>query len=136
MTMSQHILVIDDDEAVLQSCETILEDAGHQVTLASTPEAGLEALRQQSFDLALIDYKLPGMTGLEVLERAAKLDPNLVMIVFTGYGTFESAVEAVKKGAFNYITKPFTSSQLTAEVAKGLEHQRRLRGDAADLEHL
>ncbi len=134
--MSQHILVIDDDEAVLQSCETILEDAGHEVQLASTPQVGLEMLRQQSFDLALIDYKLPGMTGLEVLERAAKLAPDLVMIVFTGYGTFESAVEAVKKGAFNYITKPFTASQLIGEVTKGLEHRRRLGGGASDVQTL
>ncbi len=134
--MSQHVLVIDDDEAILQSCETILEDAGHRVSLAATPQEGLELIRRGSFDLALLDYKLPGMNGLEVLERACKLDPNLVVIMFTGFGTFESAVQAVKHGAFNYITKPFTSAQLLAEVEKGLQHRRRLRGDASELQRL
>ncbi|MBZ5569835.1 MAG: sigma-54 dependent transcriptional regulator [Acidobacteriia bacterium] len=134
--MSQYVLVIDDDEAVLQSCETILEDGGYRVALASTPEAGLELIRDNSFDLVLLDFKLPGMNGLEVLERTCKIDPDLVVIMFTGYGTFESAVKAVKKGAFNYIGKPFTSAQLLTEIEKGLEHRRRLRGDTPALQQL
>lgn len=134
--MKQHVLVIDDDEAILQSCETILEDAGYEVTLVASPEAALEQLSSEHFDLALIDFKLPGMNGLEVLERAARLDPEMVMIIFTGYGTIQSAVDAVKKGAFNYMTKPFTSGQLLAEVAKGLEHRNRLRGSVPELQHL
>ena len=134
--MNQHVLVIDDDEAVLQSCETILEDAGHRVALASTPESGLQQIRENSFDLVLLDFKLPGMNGLEVLERAAKLDPDLIVVMFTGHGTFESAVQAVKNGAFNYISKPFTSAQLLAEIEKGLAHRRHLRGDAPKLQHL
>ncbi|MBI4462814.1 MAG: sigma-54-dependent Fis family transcriptional regulator, partial [Acidobacteria bacterium] len=127
MAMTGHILVIDDDEAILQSCRTILEDQGHQVEAGSGGEAGLALLRQCSFDLALIDLKMPGMNGLEVLSKAAALDPDLVLIIFTAYGTIESAVEAVKNGAFNYLTKPFTASQLSAAVVKGLEHGRLLR---------
>ncbi|MGI9101446.1 MAG: sigma-54-dependent transcriptional regulator [Terriglobales bacterium] len=134
--MSQHILVIDDDEAIVQSCEAILEDAGYRVSTALTPEGGLEMVRTQSFDLVLLDFKLPGMNGLEVLERATKLDPDLVVIIFTGHGTFESAVQAVKKGAFNYISKPFTGAQLITEVGKGLEHRRRLRGDIPEIHEL
>jgi DNA-binding NtrC family response regulator len=134
--MSQRVLVIDDDEAVLQSCETILEDAGLGVTLAATPQAGLDLIRQNPFDLVLLDYKLPGLNGLEVLEQACKLDPDVVIIMFTGFGSFESAVQAVKSGAFNYITKPFTSAQLLAEVEKGLAQRRRLRGDISGLQHL
>ncbi len=134
--MSPHVLVLDDDEAVLESCATILEDGGYTVSLAATPQAGLDQLRQHSFDLLLLDYKLPGMNGLEVLERAVSLDPDLVTIMFTGHGTFESAVQAVKKGAFNYISKPFTSAQLLAEVEKGLEHRRRLRGDSVPIHQL
>ncbi len=134
--MQQRVLVIDDDEAILQSCETILEDAGHEVTLAATPQAGLDLIRKNSFDLALLDYKLPGMNGIDALERACKLDPDLVVIMFTGYGTFESAVQAVKQGAFNYISKPFTSAQLLAEVEKGLEHRRRLSGNIPEVDRL
>ena len=129
--MRQRVLVIDDDEAILQSCETILEDAGYEVALAASPTPGLELLRQQRFDVALVDFKLPEMNGLEVLERAIKIDPELVVIIFTGYGTFQSAVQAVKQGAFNYVSKPFTAGQLMSVVAEGLEQRNRLRGDAA-----
>ncbi len=125
--MMGHVLVIDDDDAILQSCRTILEDEGHRVEVASGGDAGLALLRQKSYDLALIDLRMPGRHGLEVLEEAAAIDPDLVSLIFTAYGTIESAVEAVKKGAFNYITKPFTSSQLTAAVARGLEHRNLLR---------
>src|SRR5512142_444047 len=136
MNMSQHVLVIDDDEAVLQSCETILEDAGYRVSLAASPQTALESIRATSFDLVLLDFKLPEMNGLEVLERACQIDSDLVVIMCTGHGTFESAVQAVKKGAFNYISKPFTSSQLLAEIEKGLEHRRRLQGNTPALQRL
>jgi DNA-binding NtrC family response regulator len=129
--MQPRILVIDDDAAVLQSCETILEDAGYDVALAPTPADGLGLLQKSSFHLALIDLKLPGMSGLEVLERATRIDSDLVPIIFTGYATIESAVDAVKKGAFNYVTKPFTAAQLTSAVARGLQYRTELHGSAA-----
>lgn len=125
--MAARILVIDDDEGVLHSCRTILEDQGHEVETASGGQDGLALLRQHSFDLALIDLKMPSMNGLEVLEHATELDPDLVSIIFTAFGTIDSAVDAVKKGAFNYVTKPFTAGQLAAVVAKGLEHSRLVR---------
>src|SRR6266571_6494728 len=121
------ILVIDDDESILESCRTILEDEGHEVRVASRGDAGLKLLGQKSVDLALIDLKMPELSGLEILEQAIALDPDLVAIIITGYGTIESAVEAVKKGAFNYITKPFTSAQLVTAVTKGLEYRALLR---------
>lgn len=125
--MTGRVLVIDDDEAILQSCRTILEDQGHEVEVASGGEPALALLRQRAFDLALIDLKMPGMDGLQVLEQIRTIDPDLIAIIFTAYGTIESAVEAIKKGAFNYITKPFTAGQLTTAVAKGLEHSRLVR---------
>ncbi|HTK95788.1 MAG TPA: sigma-54 dependent transcriptional regulator [Terriglobales bacterium] len=125
--MKPRILVIDDDAAVRQSCEAILEDAGYELHLAATPEAGLATLRRHPCDLALVDFKLPGMTGFEVLQQAAQIDPDVVLIMFTGYATFDGAVEAVKRGAFHYIAKPFTSAQLLDVVAKGLEHSRAAR---------
>ena len=127
--MKRHVLVIDDDEAVLQSCETILEDAGHEVALAATASAGLDMLKQEHFDLALIDLKLPGMNGLEVLQRASEISPDLVPIIFTGFATIETAVEAVRKGAYNYITKPFTSGQLITAVNSGLQQHGPGAGD-------
>ena len=125
--MKRRILVIDDDEAILQSCRTILEDAGHEVETALEGDQGLALLRKKSFDLALIDLRMPGRNGLEILEQAATIDPDLVSMMFTAYGTIESAVEAVKKGAFNYLTKPFTAAQLRAAVATALKHRNLLR---------
>jgi DNA-binding NtrC family response regulator len=132
--MTGRILVIDDDKAILQACRSILEDAGHDVEVASDGPAGLERLRQKLYDLALVDLKMPGMSGIEVLEKATAIHSELVTIIFTAYGTIESAVEATKRGAFNYITKPFTSKQLEAAVEKGLEHSRLLR-DNVRLRH-
>jgi len=122
--MPKRILVVDDDRAVLQSCENILADEGHEVETAANGLAGLELLKHRAFDLALVDLKMPGMNGLEMLEAARRLKPDLVVIIFTGYATIETAVEAIKLGAFNYVTKPFTASELVATVAKGL-----MRGD-------
>lgn len=125
--MTSRILVIDDDNAILQSCRTILEDEGHELEVATAGVAGLALLRQKAFDLALVDLKMPGMNGIEVLREASAIDPDLIVIIFTAYGTIESAVEAVKRGAFNYVTKPFTADQLVTVVAKGLEHRKLLR---------
>jgi DNA-binding NtrC family response regulator len=125
--MTGRILVIDDDKAILQACRSILEDAGYEVEVASDGREGLERLRQKLYDLALVDLKMPGMSGIEVLQEATAIHSELVTIIFTAYGTIESAVEATKKGAFNYITKPFTSKQLEAAVEEGLEHSRLLR---------
>lgn len=125
--MKGRILVIDDDDGILQSCRTILQDAGHEVNIASTGDEGLKLLRHESYDLALIDLRMPGKNGLQTLEEVTNIDPDIVSIIFTAYGTIESAVEAVKKGAFNYLTKPFTSGQLIAAVGQGLEHRTLLR---------
>ena len=129
--MNQRILIVDDDAAVLQSCATILEDEGFEVEVAATPQAGLDMLARQAFAVALIDLKLPGgMSGIDVLERAAKVAPDVVRVIVTGYGTINSAVEAMRKGAFNYVTKPFTSSQLLEVVRRALEH-RGIRPEAS-----
>src|SRR3990172_1311762 len=127
MEMKGRVLGIDDDQAILESCQTIVEDEGQAVETASGGDAGLGLLQQKSFDLTLIDLKMPGMNGLEVLERAVSINPDLVVIIFTAYATIQSAVEAIKKGAFNYLPKPFTAGQLAVAVSKGLEHSRLLR---------
>ncbi len=125
--MKGRILIIDDDDAIVQSCHTILEDAGYTVETASGGQAGVAVLRQKVCELALIDLKMPGKNGLEVLGDVLAIDPQLTVIIFTAYGSIESAVEAVRKGAFNYLTKPFTAGQLTTAVSKALEHRNLLR---------
>jgi DNA-binding NtrC family response regulator len=116
------ILVIDDDEGVLESCRAILEDEGLTVKATSQGADGLELLRKQAFDVVLTDLKMPGMDGMEVLEQSLEINPDTVVVIFSAFGTVDSAVEAVKKGAFNYITKPYTSDQLIAAIGKALEH--------------
>jgi len=116
----RRILVVDDDRAILQSCENILTDEGHEVQTAGHGFAGLELLKQHAFDLVLVDLKMPGMNGLEMLEAARRMKPELVVIIFTAFASIETAVEAIKAGAFNYVTKPFTSAELVTMVEKGL----------------
>lgn len=118
--MPRRILVVDDDRAILRSCENILTDEGHEVITAGNGATGLELLKRDSIDLVLVDLKMPGMNGLEMLEASRRIRPELVVIVFTGYATIETAVDAIKLGAFNYVTKPFTASELVAIVEKGL----------------
>jgi two-component system response regulator HydG len=125
--MAKRILVVDDDQAVLQSCRNILTDEGHEVETAADGVAGLALLKDSVFDLALIDLKMPRLGGLETLEAARRIDPLLVAIIFTAYATIETAVEAIKQGAFNYVTKPFRASDLVAVVGKGLEHRAALQ---------
>lgn len=134
--MKAPILVVDDDEGILESCRMILEDEGHSVEVAHSGAAGLEILRQRSFALMLIDLRMPEMSGLEILEQARAADPDVLPIIITGYGTIESAVEAMKKGAFNYITKPFTAAQLMAAVDTALEYSTLLRDNASLREQL
>lgn len=134
--MKASILVVDDDEGILESCRMILEDEGHSVEVACSGPAGLEILRQRSFALMLIDLRMPKMGGLEVLDQARATDPDVLPIIITGYGTIESAVEAVKKGAFNYITKPFTAAQLMAAVNTAFEYGTLLRDNASLREQL
>jgi DNA-binding NtrC family response regulator len=132
--LKPQILVVDDDEGILQSCETILEDEGFEVTLASSAAAAITALDKRSFDVALIDLRLPGSDGLDVLKQALVIDPELVAIIFTAHGSIETAVEAVKLGAFNYVTKPFTAGQLLAVLNKAVEHRRLISKNRA-LQH-
>ena len=91
--MKKQILIVDDDRAVLQSCRHILTDEGYEVEMATDGASGLELLKQRPFDPVLIDLKMPGMNGLETLEAARRVDPQVVGIIFTAYGTIQTAVE-------------------------------------------
>ncbi len=119
------ILVIDDDPIVRHSCDRILAPA-HEVVLASAGREGLELLRRTTFHLALVDLKLPDITGMDILAEAADYFPDLPVVIITGYSTIKSAVEAIKKGAFDYLAKPFTPDELLAAVEKALRQRRLL----------
>jgi signal transduction histidine kinase len=118
------ILIIDDEEIVLDSCLAVLEGRGYEIATAPDGAAGLEKAREFVPDLVLVDLMMPGLSGFEVLEALRGVDPTLVTIVITGYSTVESAVEAMKKGAFDFLPKPFMPDELRLIVERGLEKRR------------
>lgn len=117
--MSQRILVIEDEEKLRRVVQLQLQSAGYEVELAATAEEGETAAERA--DLVLTDLRLPGISGLDFLERMHAVRRSLPVIMMTAYGSVETAVEAMKKGAADFLVKPFSLDHLTAVVAKALE---------------
>lgn len=121
------VLVIDDEESMRDSCSQILAKDGFRPETAEDGTVGLEKVQNVNPDLVLIDLKMPGINGFEVLDRVKEYDPNIISIVITGYATIESAVEAMKKGAYDFLPKPFTPDQLRIIIKRGLERRRLIQ---------
>ena len=126
------ILVIDDEEAMRDSCCQVLTKGGYRTETAEDGNSGLQKIREIKPDLVLVDLKMPGMNGMELLEKIGDIDPNIVSVVITGYATIESAVEAMKRNAYDFLPKPFTPDQLRIITKRGLE-RRRLALESARL---
>jgi two-component system sensor histidine kinase/response regulator len=118
------VLVIDDEESMRDSCSQILTRDGFQAETAEDGAAGLEKIKEIKPGLVLIDLKMPGMNGMEVLEQLIKIDPYCIPVVITGYATVESAVEAMKIGAYDFLPKPFSPDQLRIIIRRGLERRK------------
>jgi two-component system sensor histidine kinase/response regulator len=123
MNNQANILVIDDEEVVLDSCLQVL-GGGNRIATARDGGTGLRLAEESRPDLVFVDLKMPGISGFEVLEKIRALDPTIVSIVITGYATVNSAVEAMKKGAFDFLPKPFTPEELRVITQRGLEKRR------------
>jgi DNA-binding NtrC family response regulator len=130
-TEPARILVIDDEAQMLENSQRILTLWGHQVQTSQTSTDVEDLLRRCQPDLILTDLKMPGRDGIGVLEEVRRIAPDVPVIVVTGYATVESAVEAVKKGAFDYITKPFTLDLLKVVTDRALEKRRLAQENAA-----
>ncbi|HXK11729.1 MAG TPA: sigma-54 dependent transcriptional regulator [Vicinamibacteria bacterium] len=131
--MSQEeVLVVDDEEVMRDVLGRVLGQAGYAVAFAETGPQGLEAARRGSYAAAIVDVMLPEMGGLEVLEELKKHDPEMVVLMITAFATMEMAIEAIKKGAFYFVPKPFDNQQLLHILARGLL-QRRLEGENREL---
>ena len=115
------ILVVDDEEIVLKSCRKILEGGGHQVHTVLSGREAFDLLEKEPFDIIFTDIKMPGIDGMEVLERVKEKYPDILVVMITGYSTVQSAVQAMKLGAFDYIPKPFTPDEVLIVVEKALE---------------
>ena len=122
-----HILVVDDDPQLRQSFEKLLIAEGHQVRVAASGEAGLEMVQAGAPDLVIMDVRLPGMSGLETFRALHEVEPKLPVIIMTAYGTTETAIEATKLGAFEYVLKPFEIPDILALIAQALDAGRFMR---------
>jgi nitrogen regulation protein NR(I) len=122
-----HILVVDDDPQLRQSFEKLLTAEGHRVRTASSGEAALEMVRAAAPDLVIMDVRLPGKSGLETFRSLHETEPKLPVIIMTAYGTTETAIEATKLGAFEYVLKPFEIPDILALIAQALDAGRFMR---------
>ncbi len=118
------ILIIDDEEVVLDSCTQILEGGPYHAATAMDGTFGLELVREFHPDVVFVDLKMPGISGFEVLQKISEFDPTIVTVVITGYATVDSAVEAIKKGAYDFLPKPFTPDEFRVITQRGLERRR------------
>ncbi len=124
MDSKPKILIIDDEEVVLDSCTQILRGGKYDIATASNGTLGLKLAQEIQPDLIFVDLKMPGISGFEVLEKISEIDPNIVMIVITGYATVSSAVDAMKKGAYDFLPKPFTPDEFRLIAQRGLERRK------------
>jgi len=118
------ILVIDDEINILRTIELSLTSSGYTTETFSKPEEGITRAREIYFDLAFIDLKMQPLSGLEVLFEIKKISPETTVVLMTAHGTIESAVEAMKNGAYDYILKPFTHKEFTYIVDRVFNHHK------------
>jgi two-component system, NtrC family, response regulator HydG len=130
------ILIVDDELVVRDSLSKWFSSEGYQARPSASAREALEAIQHSEFDIALIDIKMPGMDGMELQNRLRDADADLTVIIMTGYASVETAVQALKRGAYDYITKPVDPDELSHLVAKALEHRRARREVARLRENL
>src|SRR5207249_5517089 len=122
------ILVIDDESGIRDSLRMTLEYEGYEFVGAATGQEGLALAERETPDMVVLDIKMPGMDGIEVLDRLRSMNEGLPVIVISGHGTIGTAVEAIKKGAFDFIEKPFATERVFVSLRNALD-QRRLRDE-------
>jgi len=132
--MKQKILIIDDDASLRRVLEYNLLEEGYAVTAVASGEEGLRSLQAEQYSLVITDMKMPGIDGMGVLKGVHDLSPETLVIIITAFGTIDVAVEAMKSGAYDYITKPFNRDGLRLTVAKALQFSA-IKAENSDLRH-
>ena len=122
-----HILIIDDDDQLRKSFTKLLTEEGHQVQSAASGEEGLQIVRTAVPDVVVIDVRLPGMNGLETFRAIHALEPKLPVIIMTAFSTTETAIEATKMGAFDYVLKPFEIPDMLKTITQAIDTGRFMR---------
>ena len=118
------IVVIDDDYAIRLSCSKILSKMGLRVAAFENGARGLEGVAELKPGVVVVDLKMPGISGLEVIARVHEIDPQIILVVITGYATIDTAVEAMKSGAYDFLPKPFSPDELRMIINRGLDRRR------------
>ncbi len=124
------ILIIDDDQDFAASLKLILESENYQPLLAHSEEEALESIGKNVVDLALIDIRLGQDNGIDLLVKLKKIQPDILCVMITGFGTMETAIQALKYGAYDYLRKPINPGELIVSLNRGLEKIRRLKKGA------
>lgn len=127
------ILAIDDDEVILAYIQEVLEEKGHQVFTHSDSTEGLAKAEEREFDLILLDLKMPGLDGMQVLTRLNEMGSLAPVIILTGYGSREKVQESMRRGAFDFIEKPFEIAPFTQTVEKAMIVSRAIQSLANSL---
>ncbi len=132
MTNQPRVLVVDDEQNIRLTLNALLSRAGYAVTTAATGEEAVALFERESFDLMLVDLQMPGMKGMEVVAKVREAGHDTIIIVLTGHGSLDSAVEGIRYGIFDYLLKTSDPNQILARVAAGLE-ERAARRRQSDL---
>jgi two-component system response regulator PilR (NtrC family) len=117
------ILVVDDEEDVRETLATVLENLNYQALLAADGEEALSIVKNQRVDVILSDLYMPGMNGIELLKRVKTEKKNIIFMMITAHPTIETAVDAIKKGAYDYLTKPFHIEEVRIKLSRAMERQ-------------
>jgi len=131
--MAERLLVVDDEPNMLRMLKTILMDkTGYEVVTTNNPLEVNKLLQESHFDLVVTDLKMPLVDGIDLVDIIKKIDPGLPIIIITAYGTIETAEEAIQKGAYDFITKPFRKETILITIKRALEW-KRMQGELAAL---
>lgn len=138
MAVRHHIkvLVIDDDPSICKTVGLLLEDHGYSPRTFTDPDAALETAENESFQIALVDLRMPALDGVEVVERLKKVDPRMSCIVMTAYPDLDSATETMRRGTCDYITKPFKQEELVKAVDRACQQMGIIYTDESELNRL
>jgi DNA-binding NtrC family response regulator len=130
--MAEQLLVVDDEPNMLRLLKTILMDkTGYEVTTTNNPLEVSKLLQEKAYDLVVSDLKMPLVDGMDLIDIIKKIDPQLPIVIITAYGTLETAEEAVQKGAYDFITKPFRKETILITIKRGLEWKKMQKELAA-----
>jgi len=127
MAAKPRILVVDDEPVVRESLLNWFAEDGYPIEMADSGYEALQKMKESSWDILLTDVKMPGMDGLELQQQAKEVDPNITVIIMTAYASVDSAKEAIKEGAYDYVTKPLDPDDLQQIINRAAEHRQLVR---------